>query len=243
MAITLEDLFGKNIKTPTEKVDTFPTYEEFSSRNSSTQVAQNTVQDNKYDYFAPRQYVQPMSVDEVREHNASRSYIRPQNNEFNEQYMNNYAQVQEVLPPADVSLDNEFSPRLGNEEYKPLSLFDFTVHDHDRLSNGELDSKLSYSASKQMYIAFNGEIASKPAVQVTQKVKKEKKNLFKSHIAHREKEGKKKRLSLKGKIIIGAYIALIVTVVVLIGVNAKKINNGLSLAPTGNTQIEQTIEG
>ena len=248
MAITLEELFGKNIQKPTEKVETFPSFEEFASRNSSSQSIQNSVgssQNNQYDYFAKRQYVQPMTTDEVREYNASHAFSRPQQHEFNSQYLNGLVQQQETLPPADVSLDNEFAPRYGNVEYKPLSLFEFTAHDHDRLSNGELDSKLSYSANNQMFMAFNGEIAAKPTVQPTQKVKKEKNKvkLHIAHFAHKEKEEKQRKLSIKGKIAIGVYIALIVTVVILIGVNAKKINNGLSIAPTGNTQIEQIIEG
>ena len=250
MAMTLEDVLGRNTQQVSSRITQFPSYEEFNNGRTYNNAQQQPVQDtsmNDYDYFAPRPYTQPMSAEQVRDYNAGQTYYAPQQNEYNQQkridsiidqYLAN--QQNQKLDEPDVSLDNEFSPRFGREEYKPLSLFEFTVQDKDRLSNGELDSKLSYSASSQMTMAFNGEVDAVTA-PIYRAEKKQSKLAQKLAQLREQKEQKQRKLGLKGKILIGVYVAVIVAVVILIGVNAKKINSGNALVPSGN-QIEISIE-
>ena len=243
MAITLDELLGSNMQATQTKVSSFPTFEEFQSRRNSNvapQPTQSTLVDNNYDYYAQRPYTQPQTVEQARAYYQSQTYSAPRQNEFNGNYnpsfINNAYAGEQVLPQPSVAEENEFTPKYGNEEYKPLSLFEFTVHDNDRLSNGELDQKLSYSANQQLTMAFNGEIAALPS-------KKEKREArVKAHIIAKQKEKKQRKLSVKASILLGVYVAFLVTIVVLIGVNAKKINTGKVLVPTGNTQIEQVID-
>ena len=247
--MTIDDVLGRNVQQVNRRIDSFPSYEEFSNRSYNN--AQPTVQAspmNDYDYFAQRPYTQPMNAEQVRDYTASQAYSVPQQREYArrdinsiiDQYVAN--QQNEKLDEPDVSLDNEFSPRFGREEYKPLSLFEFTARDNDRLSNGELDAKLGYSSNSQLTMAFNGEVA--PVVAPQPIIKREKRQ---SRLAQKlaqvkaQKEQKQRKLGLKGKILLGVYVAVIVAVVILIGVNAKKINTGSALVPTGN-QIEMTIE-
>lgn len=247
MAMTLEDVLGRNTQQVNNRITQFPSFEEFSGRSYNN--AQQTVQDasmNDYDYFAPRPYTQPMSTEQVRDYNARQAYYAPQQNEYAhrnidsiiDQYVAN--QQNQKLDEPDVSLDNEFSPRFGREEYKPLSLFEFTVQDKDRLSNGELESKLSYSASSQMTMAFNGEVDAISA-PIYRPEKKQSRLAQKLAQLKAQKEEKQRKLGLKGKILIGVYVAVIVALVILIGVNAKKINSGNALVPSGN-QIEISID-
>ena len=247
--MTLEDVLGRNTQQVSSRITQFPSYEEFNNGRTYNNAQQQPVQDtsmNDYDYFAPRPYTQPMSAEQVRDYNAGQSYFAPQQNEYApsrvesiiDQYLAN--QQNQKLDEPDVSLDNEFSPRFGREEYKPLSLFEFTVRDKDRLSNGELDSKLSYSASSQMTMAFNGEVDAVTA-PIYRVEKKQSKLAQKLAQYKAQKEQKQRKLGLKGKILIGVYVAVIVAVVILIGVNAKKINSGNALVPSGN-QIEISIE-
>ena len=243
MAITLEELLGSNMQATNTKYNGFPSYEDFTNRNNKQNVAQqpqrSPLLDSNYDYYAPRQASRPQTVEDVRAYNASQTYSAPQQSEFRAQspsFIDNMYAGEQVLPQPSVSEENEFTPKYGNEEYKPLSLFEFTVHDNDRLSNGELDQKLSYSSNQQLTMAFNGEIAALPS-------KREKREArVKAHVAAKQKEKKQRKLSVKASILLGVYVAFLVTIVVLIGVNAKKINTGKVLVPTGNTQIERVIE-
>ena len=243
MAITLDELLGQNMQATNTKYNGFPSYEAYTNMKNQNAVQQqpqkSPLLDSNYDYFAQRQASRLQTAEDVRAYNANQVYSAPQQSEFRAQptsFIDNVYAGEQVLPRPSVSEENEFTPKYGNEEYKPLSLFDFTVHDNDRLSNGELDQKLSYSSNQQLTMAFNGEIAALPS-------KREKREeRVKAHVAFKQKEKKQRKLSVKASILLGVYVAFLVTIVVLIGVNAKKINSGKVLVPTGNTQIERVIE-
>ena len=249
MAMTIDDVLGKNVQQVNNRISEFPSYAEFSSRSYNAQPTVQASPVNDYDYFAQRPYTQPMNVQQVKDYTASQVYSVPQQREYVQQQRNindiidQYVanQQNEKLDEPDVSLDNEFSPRYGKEEYKPLSLFEFTQRDNDRLSNGELDAKLGYSSNSQLTMAFNGEVAPVVSRPIIRREKKQSRLAQKFAQIKAQKEQKQRKLGLKGKILIGVYVAVIVAVVILIGVNAKKINTGSALVPTGN-QIEMTIE-
>ena len=55
-------------------------------------------------------------------------------------------------------------------------------------------------------------------------------------------EKKRARLNTKGKIILGAYLAVITLVAVLIIVNASKINAGKAVTPSGSLQDTAIVQ-
>ena len=65
MAMTLEDVLGRNTQQVSSRITQFPSYEEFNNGRTYNNAQQQPVQDtsmNDYDYFAPRPYTQPMST-------------------------------------------------------------------------------------------------------------------------------------------------------------------------------------
>ncbi|MBO4554783.1 MAG: hypothetical protein J5713_03285 [Clostridia bacterium] len=116
------------------------------------------------------------------------------------------------------------------EPYSPTDLYDFTRRDKDRLSDAELLEKLEHTdVSRRPIFDRAAEQTVQPA-----KLGFFQRKAQKAEAVQGEK--KRARLNTKGKIILGAYFAVIALVAVLIIVNASKINAGKAVTPSSNLQ-------
>lgn len=134
--------------------------------------------------------------------------------------------------------------RMSNENYADTdNFYRFTQSDNDRLPDGELLNKLSHTNAgrRPLFDKAQGSVAAVDAVRGGEFVSQAKKRE-----ALAEKTGTKRaRLNTKGKLILGAYIALIVTVAVLIIVNAGSINKGTAKIPSSSlsaTSVSQSAD-
>ncbi len=222
MAITLEELLGKN--TRTESVESFPsTYEEFQSRRnlSYNQVAQDT---QRYD-FDTRPATPARSESSVREYEISRPYVAPKASEYQSQDYSFYNQMQAPVRPTFEQPQYQ-EPREYSQP-TTQSLYQFTAYDQDRLSESELFEKLAHTNDSRRPI-FDRE-------QSVEQVKKP--SIFSRNVAKSEGQTKTRgRLNTKGKLILGAYIGVVALVAILIIVNAGKLNSGKATTPSSSVQ-------
>ncbi len=230
MAITLEELLGKN--TRTESVESFPsTYEEFQSRRnlSYNQVAQEN--STRYD-FDVRPATPARSESSVREYEASRPYVAPKASEYQVQDYSFYSQMQ---APARPTFEQPQYQEIQREypQAKTQSLYQFTAYDQDRLSESELFEKLAHTNDSRRPI-FDRE-------QAVEQVKKP--SVFSRNVAKSDGATKTRgRLNTKGKLILGAYIGVVALVAVLIIVNASKLNAGKATTPSSSVQDYATVQ-
>ncbi len=237
MAITLEELLGRNTKT--ESVESFPsTYEEFQSRRN---LSYNQVADDspRYD-FDVRPASAPRSESSVREYEASRPYVAPRANEYQSQDYSFYNRMQAPARPAfEQPQYQEYQPTIDRVEYQPQrtqSLYQFTLTDQDRLSESELYDKLAHTNDSR-----------RPIFDRVEESATQKKTSIFARSATKTEGGVKTRgrLNTKGKIILGAYIGVVALVAVLIIVNASKLNAGKAVTPSSSAQdyaIVQTVD-
>ena len=229
MAITLDELLGRNTQTSQETYDRFPTYEEFhSQRGNARQVAQER---ERYDFD-----VRPMemrSEDAIRDYNASQAYVAPSKSEYQQR---DYAFYQNLQPRQNEYEQNYVQDSYAQTYVKPQSLYEFTRQDNDRLSDAELLQKLEHT-----------DISRRPIFDRTEDtaVAPQRFGLFKKQSAKAEAvQGEKKRahLNTKGKIIFAAYVAVIALVAVLIIVNATKLNKGKAVTPSSSMERNAIVQ-
>lgn len=228
MAITLDELLGKTNQTPQETYDRFPSYEEFHAQRTGTR--EMATEAPRYDFE-----VRPMemrSEEAVRNYNASQSYVAPRSNEFEKRDYPFYQNLEQGTMPR-----RSYSPYT--EDYAQPSvqnLYDYTRQDKDRLSDEELLQRLEHTdVSRRPIFDRSSEAVAQPA----------RLNIFKRSAQKTEAvqgEKKRARLNTKGKIILGAYLAVVALVAVLIIVNASKINAGKAVTPTGALQDTAIVQ-
>ncbi len=230
MAITLDELLGRNTQQTQESYDKFPTYEEFhSQRTAQRNMASETP---RYDFE-----VRPMemrSEESVRDYAASQPYATPQQNEYQQR---DYAFYQNIeRRPETYNGYTQDSYAQTYVQQAPTDLYAYTRNDHDRLSDEELLAKLEHTDVSRRPIFDRAE----EAVVAPQRL-----GLFKRHAQKAEavqSEKKHARLNTKGKIILGAYIAVIALVAVLIIVNAGKINKGKAVTPSSHMERNAIVQ-
>ena len=229
MAITLDELLGRNTQQSQETYDRFPTYEEFhSQRATQRNVAGETP---RYDFE-----VRPMemrSEESVRNYAASQPYAAPQQNEYQQR---DYAFYQNLEQKPDYNGYVQDSYAQTYVQPAPQNLYEFTRNDHDRLSDAELLAKLEHT-----------DVSRRPIFDRAEETLVQPKsfNIFKRQAQKAEAvQGEKKhaRLNTKGKIILGEYIAVIAIVAVLIIVNAGKINRGRAVTPSSNMERNAIVQ-
>lgn len=225
MAITLDELLGRNTQTAQNAVDSFPSYEEFRSTRAATQ---NRVEqtNTRYNFdVAPVQSLR--SAESVREYEQNRPYVAPQSNEYQTRDYAFYDNLRQQAPVRPQQTQQTVTPvqqpvrEYDNGAYvvsRPQNLYEFTAQDTDRLSDEELYNRLAHtdvSYGRQESVSEQNMFARK--AQRTQS---------------RQQEKTHGRLNAKGKAILGVYIAVIALVISLIVVNATKINKGEAVTPT-----------
>lgn len=248
MAITLDELLGRNTQTAQPGVERFPSYEEFQSTRGSAQSRMNNGSDYRYNYdVAPAQAVR--SAESVRDYEANRPYVAPQSSEYqtrdyafyenirqrreNQQYQQPISQMPMQQPVQQMPMDMMQAPVMPGQPQQmptydynqyagtrqtPQSLYEFTAQDCDRLSEAELYNKLAHTEQEDQNVYARSEQKEETARK-----------------AH-------SRLNTKGKVIVGLYLAVIALVVTLIAVNASKINSGDAVTPSSNIQDQSAVQ-
>ncbi len=244
MAITLDELLGRNTQTAQPGVERFPSYEEFQSTRGSAQSRVNNGNDYRYNYeVAPAQAIR--SAESVRDYEANRPYVTPQSSEYqtrefpfydtirqrreSAQYQQPISQMPMQQMPVAQQMPAQTMPvqqpqqmptynSYAQTAQTPQSLYEFTAQDCDRLSEAELFNKLAHTEQEEQNVYARSE--------------------------QREETSRKtrSRLNTKGKIIVGLYLAVIALVVTLIGVNASKINKGEAVTPSSHIQDESLVQ-
>lgn len=244
MAITLDELLGRNTQTTQSGVERFPSYEEFQSTRGSAQGRMNNGNEYRYNYdVAPAQAVR--SAESVRDYEANRPYVAPQSSEYQtrdyafydnirQRRENGYQQpVMQQMPVQQMPVNMTQAPVMPTQPQQmptydynqytqtrqtPQSLYEFTAQDCDRLSEAELFNKLAHTEQEEQNVYARAE--------------------------QKEETGRKtrSRLNTKGKVIVGLYLAVIALVITLIAVNASKINSGDAVTPSSHIQDESTVQ-
>ncbi len=249
MAITLDELLGRNTRTANdETIERFPSYEDFSShtRNQEPSYDQQERQN-----FTVRQYSAPRNPEQEREYAASRPYVAPRSNEYQAGSYDFYDVVQNrrtarVAEPIAQNAEQDYGyanyQAYANPAYQTAerrqNLYEFTRNDHDRLSDDELYEKLSStSAPSQTAFAPRAAAPVQRAAAPMQRANSsvERTSEFSAvRPSYKSQSAKKSRLNTKGKILLAVYVAVIVLVAVLVIINARDINKGDAVTPTSS---------
>ncbi len=242
MAITLDELLGRNTRTANdETIERFPSYEDFSSRTRSQEPSYDQQERQN---FTVRQYSVPRTPEQEREYAASRPYVAPRSNEYQAGSYDIYDVVQNrrgarAAEPIAQNAEQDYGyanyQAYANPAYQTAerrqNLYEFTRNDHDRLSDDELYEKLS-STSAPSATAF----AQRAAAPVKRASSSAQRTSEFSAVkpAYKSQSAKKSRLNTKGKILLAVYVAVIVLVAVLVIINARDINKGDAVTPTSS---------
>lgn len=214
MAVAFDELIGRSPRQDFNEVKQFPSYEEFKARNSANRTQSNN------DYRTTQEVASSANAQSVS-YTQSTSYQTPQANEF----VGNYDRFDDNM--RYIKVDDYQDSVAVNQELRPSSLYEFCQKDYDRKSKEELYDKLAHKQD-----GTKTEITFQDAAQAPAKVRFSLKRTQKEQV----EENTHSKLNGKGKIILGVYIAVVLVSAILIIVNAKKINNGRNLVPSGNVQ-------
>ena len=230
MAITLDELLGRNTQQSQETYDRFPTYEEFHSQRAGSR---NVAQENtRYDFE-----VRPMemrSEESVRSYAASQPYAAPQQSEYQQRDYAFYQNLEQRPSAYNGYVQDSYAQTYVQPA--PQNLYEFTRQDNDRLTDAELLAKLEHTDISRRPIFDRAE----ETVAQPQRFSLFKRNAQKSVAVQGEK--KHARLNTKGKIILAAYVAVVAIVAVLIIVNASKINKGRAVTPSSSMQRNAIVQ-
>lgn len=230
MAITLDELLGRNTQQSQETIDRFPTYEEFHSQRAGVRSAAQ--EQPRYDFE-----VRPMemrSEESVRNYNAAQSYVAPMPNEYQQRDYDFYRNLESGQNSYGYTQDAYTNTYA--EPVKPQNLYEFTRQDNDRLSDSELMAKLEHT-----------DVSHRPIFDRAQEATVSPKgfSIFKKQAQEQgavQQEKKRARLNTKGKLILAAYIGAIALVAILIIVNAGKINRGKAVTPSSSMERTAIVQ-
>ena len=125
--------------------------------------------------------------------------------------------------------------QLQAQRGKTSGFYNFAANDYSRLSERELEEKLSYTndGARPIFDRSNSALAENTYLRNTQAISE----------GADTRQKMKGRLTLAGKLIVGSFVATIITVVSLIIALGSKINSGTATVPTSSTAIiaEQSI--
>lgn len=227
MAITLDELLGRNqTRNSSETVDRFPSYDDYTASRRMQDSA--VAYDNKPVYnFETRPYTAPRSAESARAYEASRPYEAPRVDEY--RAMDYSAALDERFAERQRRYESE-AGYSAYDNYEPSrtpsrGLYEFTVNDAERASGDELYDRLSMTSDAAV---------STSAAQAA-------KASYNENYAERYREANKTKrrlhLGLKAKLIIAAYVIVVVLIGVLIIVNAKPLNAGTAKVPSASGAV------
>lgn len=241
MAITLDELLGRNTKTIQPSVERFPSYEEFQSSrmSSNSRVEQEPVRYN-FD-MAPAQSLR--TAESVRNYEQNRPYITPQSSEYQARdyaFYQNLQPQQQVAPMQQVVAQPVMmQPVIMAQPVQQVAPIQQVV------AKPQVESETLYQFTAQESSANEQELFDRLSLTSMPSKTTQRTSVFQRRMQKTEsKAGEKQhaKLNIKGKLIIGAYMAVIAIVVALIAVNATKINQGEALQPAGNIQDTSIVQ-
>lgn len=230
MAITLDELLGRNRGGANEpaSVDSFPSYDAYTARR--TENGSPAGYDRPaYNYdFRTRPYEAPRSVESARAYEASRPYEAPRVDEYRPVDYSTAFDRRAASPRESYAPETGYAPYP--EDVRPArredaargGLYEFTVNDAERASSEDLYNRLSGVS---------------PSAQSAQRERAARESYAENYAEKyraANKARKRPRLGIKAKLLIAAYVAVVVIVSVLIIVNAKPLNDGTAAVPSSS---------
>lgn len=213
MAITLDELLGRNRTEEQRNFDAFPPMEEYTARRASGSTY--TAPERPQFDIERRPYTPPRTVEEVREYASSSPYMAPRREEYREperaeEYTSRYAYRPEPRQ----------APARPEERRSEGGFYEFAATDTERASGQDLYDRLSANTrvSEQETAARRSYGSDYAERYRTENVPKRK----------------RARLGLKAKLIIAAYAVVFAVISILIIVNAGALNRGSAAVPAGN---------
>lgn len=231
MAITLDELLGRNRgAAPENTVDSFPSYDAYTARRTQDGAPSEYAR-SAYNYdFETRPYTAPRSVESARAYEAARPYEAPRVDEYRP------LDYSSSLDRRTASVQNNYAPESGYAPYEDNArtarraddrsrggLYEFTLNDTERASSEELYGRLSAN-----------NLTPAQAAQSARAAKESYAENYAERYRAANKARKRPKLGLKAKLIIAAYVAVVLIVSVLIIVNAKPLNDGTASVPSSS---------
>lgn len=250
MAITLDELLGRNTQTVQSGVERFPSYEEFQSTRGTTQSRMNNGSDYRYNYdVAPAQAVR--SAESVRDYEATRPYVAPQSSEYQtreypfyenirQRRENAYQQPISQMPMQQMQQPMQQMPMdMTQAPVMPQQPQQMPQYDYNQYAQTRQTPQSLYEFTAQDCDRLSeAELYNKLA-----HTEQEDQNVY-ARSEQKEETARKahSRLNTKGKVIVGLYLAVIALVVTLIAVNASKINSGDAVTPSSHIQDNSAVQ-
>ncbi len=240
MAITLDELLGRNTREATQNSATsFPSYEDFKTSRIN-QTPSQPVQSARYNFdIAPAREIR--SAESVRNYEAARPYVAPQSSEYQTreypfydslqqraQYAPTQYQPTEYQAPVQTYDQVQYAEPQVQQMPSHQGFYEFTAQDSERASDQELYARLAHSNNA------NAPVFEDSAVQSSARTGLFARKAQKTQDMTEQKQ--RARLNTKGKVILGVYLAVIALVASLIIVNATKINQGKAVTPTSEVK-------
>ena len=221
MAITLDELLGMNTRTrnDAEPMDRFPSYDDFTRRNRAYQNEERV----SYNGYTPApQSNGARSVEFMREYEATRPYARPMQSEYQNVDYNFDALRARREAQAVQTIERPVYVEPVQVEESVNTLYEYARQDKERPSDRELYDRLSST-----------EAVARPVQKTEKEVQRTSEFI---HVKTKQKNDtqKKARLTTRGKILLGVYVAVIILVAVLIIVNAGDLNSGSATTPSSS---------
>ena len=192
MAITLDELLGRNMTTE-KTTEIFPSYEEFASaRNAATRTAERN------DSFGATSGYGYYSAPSQQRYEAQRYEADVYQPRYNDNTYSN-----DIIQPA-----------------RQQSFYDYVAHNTAGLDDADLYNRLSRTNGSMRPAFGSNEVSERSAQKTAQATGVQQKT--------------RGRLNTKGKLIVGSFLAVVVTVMSLIIAYASKINSGTAVVPASN---------
>ena len=197
MAITLDELLGRNTATVEKSTDTFPSYEEFSSVRGGYKTAErNDGYGDSYGYYSAPQ----------RDYSTTRDYT---------------SRGYSMRDYADTRYDDTIYGDVVQPSTRQQNFYDYVARGNSSYSDADLFDRLTRPSNSGMRPAFGRE----------SDIQRSTARTAQAAAAQPKSRG---RLNTKGKIIVGSFLAVVVTVMSLIIAFAGKINAGKAVVPASN---------
>lgn len=219
MAITLDELLGRNRTEERQNFDAFPPMEEYTARRAEGNMY-TAPERPKFD-IERRPYTPPRSVEETRRYEASRPYEAPRTEEYRpsdraREYEARYERYDAVR---ERPVERDYRRDYAESDVNRGGFYQFAATDTDRAPGQELYDRLSMTST-----------ATAEQERVARQSYSE--NYAETYRKENVRTRKKVRLGLKAKLIIAAYAVVFAVIAILIGVNARPLNKGTAAVPS-----------
>lgn len=224
MAITLDELLGRNRTDERQNIDAFPPMEEYTARRAEGNMY-TAPERPKFD-IERRPYTPPRSVEETRRYEASRPYEAPRSEEYRpsdraREYEARYERYDAVR---EMPVERDYRRDYPVADADRGGFYQFAATDTERAPGQELYDRLSMTSTAA---AEQERIARQSYAE----------NYAENYRKENVRTRRKVRLGLKAKLIIAAYAVVFAVIAILIGVNARPLNRGTAAVPSSGEAL------